>query len=67
MLHQCNCEFNLTLALVCLFIYLSLYLFGKKKSTEKNSIKIRKQLKLIPLTLYGPNSFFHRFSGHNLR
>ena len=21
----------------------------------------------VPLTLYGPNSFFRRFSGHNLR
>ena len=25
------------------------------------------KVNFVCLTLYGPNSFFHRFSGHNLR
>ena len=29
--------------------------------------KLRKLDNIVFLTLYGPNSFFRRFSGHNLR
>ena len=49
--------------------------FGKKcyKMVKKKKKKKKKQMLngkseyIGPLTFYGPNSFFRRFSGHNLR
>ena len=44
---------------VCAILYCKDY-----RRTRRVPIK---RIKLWKLTLYGPNSFFHRFSGHNLR